>query len=84
MTRIRCAGCKRLCGYANVKYTGRIWCSPVCMFLPGANSNEARDDIVFLLHHLGRHRTHLAQLFGVTSSRIDQIINRKPAGGPSS
>ena len=76
MTTVRCAGCKRFLGYGATVNPGRIYCSKVCLYLPGPTPNEDRDDVVFLLYKLGKGPSHLAALFGVSVGRIHQIKNR--------
>lgn len=78
---IRCPGCRRLIGWsASPEITG-VWCTdPSCSCQPRPTTQEARDDAVFLLKHLGMTPTQLGELWGLTRQAIGKILGTRSIG----
>lgn len=74
MVQIRCRGCKRLLGIGPADF--RSYCDELCaMDFPVATA-EARDGLIeVIFQQTGRSKTSIAEEFGVSRQRIDQILS---------
>jgi hypothetical protein len=76
LVEVRCRGCKRRMGFAPIDY--RIYCDLQCAHDHPASSSEDRDGLIRLLAGLRRLSIReIAERFGITRQRVDQIVSKK-------
>ena len=76
MVEIRCRGCHRLLGIGPADF--RIYCEPSCAEDFPATAQEGRDaliEAIFQEHSISK--TGLAEEFGISRQRVDQIISQR-------
>jgi hypothetical protein len=68
-----CRGCGRHLAYAYVTKIA-IYCKDLtCHQLPDADPQDVRDDIIRLMFWRGHSAKELAEIFGLSRQRIEQI-----------
>lgn len=73
MEEVRCRGCRRLLGVAPADF--RIYCDEMCAGDFPVATAESRDALIeAIFQKTGRSKTSLAEEFGVSRQRIDQIL----------
>lgn len=81
-TQVECAGCRRVIGLTeSISPVPRIYCSERCLTDYPVSPNEARDDHILYLLHMGVPKGKIAQEFGLSRQRIIQLANARKAEG---
>lgn len=78
---VRCSGCTRRLGVSQsgTPLRNKVWCASWCAAEVPISQNETRDAVMAELSRLGRSDGHIARLFGVGRSRVQQIASARRA-----
>lgn len=78
ITVVECAGCRKVVGHTtSISPVPRIFCSERCLHDFPVSDNEARDDLIFNLLHLGKPKGQIAAAFNLSRQRVIQIANAR-------
>lgn len=73
MVEIRCRGCRRLVAVGPADF--RVYCDEMCATDYPATAAEARDALIEAIYQkTSKPKTAIAQEFGVSRQRVDQIL----------
>lgn len=76
MLDVRCRGCRRLLGVAPKDF--RVYCDEMCANDFPVATSEDRDALLeAIFQRTGRAKTYLAQDFGFSRQRVDQILEAR-------
>lgn len=79
MYLVLCSGCSRPLGVSRSEQPLRnaVYCESVCAAQPPLTEHELRDDAMVELSRAGRSDQSIADLFGLSRSRVQRIVSKR-------